>query len=603
MSEPAIIVLTASGLASAERLKVGLGQGEVHGLAGRVSGADVPFEETAQHLQDLFRKGRPIIGLCAAGILVRALVTVLADKRQEPPVVAVAGDGSVAVPLLGGHHGGNDLARRIAEILGGTPAITTAGDLRFTAALDSPPAGYVLANPDDAKAVMAALLDGASARLEGHAPWLAEGGLPFAPDGTVTLRITERRATGSEDTLIYHPATLAVGVGCERGCDPAELIGLVDATLTEAGLASVAVAVFASLDLKEDEAAVTAVAAHLDRPVRFFDAARLEAETPRLATPSDAVFREVGCHGVAEGAALAAAGRDGRLVVAKRKSTRATCAVAIAPRPIDADAIGRPRGMLAVVGIGPGAAVKRTPEADDLIRAASDVVGYRGYLDLLGTVLAGKTRHDFDLGEEEARARHALDLAASGRRVALVSSGDAGIYAMATLVFELIEAAEHEPWLRIELAVAPGISALQGAAARAGAPLGHDFCAISLSDLMTPWAVIERRIRAAAEADFVIAFYNPASRRRRAQLTRAREILMAHRPPSTPVVLARNLAREGESVRHVTLESLEVEDVDMVTLVLVGASTTRRVELANGDTWVYTPRGYFPATDREEGAA
>jgi cobalt-precorrin 5A hydrolase/precorrin-3B C17-methyltransferase len=327
-------------------------------------------------------------------------------------------------------------------------------------------------------------------------------------------------------------------------------------------------------------------------PVRFFDAARLETETPRLQYPSEAVFREVGCHGVAEGAALAAAGPEGELVVPKRKSRRATCAVARAPAPIDLAAAGRPRGRLTVVGIGPGDARFRTPDAEAAIRAASDLVGYRLYLDLLGPMTAGKTCHGYDLGEEETRVRAALDLAAEGRDVALISSGDAGIYAMGALVFELLDRSERADWRRIEVASAPGISALQSAAARIGAPLGHDFCAISLSDLMTPWAVIEGRVRAAAEGDFVIAFYNPVSKRRVRQLGQARDILLSHRPAETPVVLARNLGRPGESVDVIALKDLSADRVDMLTLVLVGSSETRRVHRGDGGVWVYTPRGY-----------
>ena len=188
--------------------------------------------------------------------------------------------------------------------------------------------------------------------------------------------------------------------------------------------------------------------------------------------------------------------------------------------------------------------------------------------------------------------RRALALAGEGRSVALVSSGDAGIYAMATLAFECLdEGGLPDGARRTEIIVAPGISAMQAAAARIGAPLGHDFCAISLSDLLTPWEAIESRIQAAAEADFVIAFYNPVSQRRRTQLAEAKKILLQHRRPETPVVLARNVGRDGERVTTGSLAALDIDGVDMLTLVLVGASTTREVSAA-GRRWVYTPRGY-----------
>jgi cobalt-precorrin 5A hydrolase/precorrin-3B C17-methyltransferase len=289
---------------------------------------------------------------------------------------------------------------------------------------------------------------------------------------------------------------------------------------------------------------------------------------------------------------LAVAGQRGALVAAKRKSRRVTCAIAEAPDPIIPELHGRARGRLAIVGIGPGGPGWLTPEARELLISSDAAVGYSLYLDLVSGVMPDAERFDSDLGSEEARARKALDLAGQGRSVALISSGDAGIYAMATLVFECLEAGGlSDGARRAEILVSPGISAMQAAAARAGAPLGHDFCAISLSDLLTPWEAIERRIYAAAEADFVIAFYNPVSLRRRTQLAQARDILLKHRPADSVVILARNLGREGESVTTIRLGDLHVDMVDMLTLVLVGASTTRQV-VAAGKTWTYTPRGY-----------
>ncbi len=586
---PAILALNETGLALAGRIAA-IVDGEVHCRAP-LSGA-VVFQETTSHCRHLFSAGRPVIGICAAGILVRALSPLLGDKRAEPPVLALSEDGASVVPLIGGHHGGNDLARRIAGVLGGHAAITTAGDLRFDVALDRPPPGWTLANPHDAKAVMAALLAGGKARLEGDADWLAASGIPRSDDGPITLAATLRNDTGSGTRLVYHPRRLIVGLGCERDTDPNEIEALLGECLAEAGLSPHAVACIASIDVKADEPAILATAARLGVPARFYGAARLERETPRLANPSETVFREVGCHGVAEGAALAGAGAGGRLLVAKTKSRRATCAIAEAPDIVDPATIGRSRGSLAVVGIGPGTPDWLTPQAAAALDAADAIVGYGLYLDLVASRIAGKEQYRAPLGAEEERVRNALHLAASGRDVALISSGDAGIYAMASLVFECLEAGGLDDGAkRIAIDVVPGISAMQAAAARAGAPLGHDFCAISLSDLLTPWEVIEKRLRAAAEGDFVVAFYNPVSRRRRTQLAAAKDILLQHRPAETPVVLARNLGRDGETVKTTGLGDLDVDHVDMLTLVLIGASSTRQVRAA-GRTWTYTPRGY-----------
>jgi cobalt-precorrin 5A hydrolase/precorrin-3B C17-methyltransferase len=404
--------------------------------------------------------------------------------------------------------------------------------------------------------------------------------------------VTDRAANHDDETLVLHPATLAIGIGCERGVSAEEVRALVLQSLASADLSPRSVAGIFSIALKAAEPAIHGVAESLRAPARFFTSDELLAETPRLTERSDIVFRETGCWGVAEGAALAAAGADAVLVVPKQRSARATCAIARSPRLIDAPSRGRPRGRLAVVGIGPGDAGGRTAEADAAIRAATDLVGYRLYLDLLGPLAAGKILHAFELGEEEARVRAALTLAAEGRRVALVSSGDAAIYAMGSLVFELVERSGKSDWARVEIVGVPGVSAMQAAAARLGAPLGHDFCAISLSDLLTPWPVIEQRLKAAAAGDFVIALYNPVSQRRRTQLAAARDILLASRLPETPVAIARNLGRPGEAIRTMTLAALGPDEVDMLSIVLVGSSATRAVVRPDGGAWLYTPRGY-----------
>lgn len=589
---PAILILSDAPRPLAERIKA-LTSGEIHGAASRTKTPDVAFLEAGAHLRELFSAGRPIVAIMATGALVRILAPVLADKQAEPPVLSVAEDGSCVVPLLGGHHGANDLARRLADGLQSFAAVTTAGDLRFGVALDAPPEGYVLENPDDAKAVMAELVAGDFAWIEGEAGWLSSAKIPVSDDARVTLSVTEAARAPRPLELLYRPKTLVLGIGAERGAPPEEAVALAEALLAEAEVSPLSLAAVASLDLKADEPAVHAVAERFGVPARFFDAETLEREAPRLANPSDIVFRETGCHGVSEGAALAASGPDGVLIVPKRKGTRTTAALAKAPQPLDLRSIGRERGRLFVVGIGPGADGWRSPEVSRMVAESTDLVGYSLYLDLLGSLAGGKARHDFDLGAEEKRVRHAMELASEGRSVALVCSGDAGIYAMATLVFELLDKGDvSDAARRIAVEVSPGISALQAAAARAGAPLGHDFCTISLSDLLTPWDDIQRRVRAAAEGDFVIAFYNPVSKRRRMQLAFARDVLLQHRPADTPVILATNLGREGEHVRIVALRSLDVDEVDMLTVVIVGSTNTRAFTSGEGRRFAYTPRGY-----------
>ena len=601
LSGAAVTILDARHALLARRIAGVLPGATVHGPMSLEGTVDVAYERLGTHLPVLFRAGKPIVGICAAGILIRVLAPHLADKTAEPPVIAVSEDGQNVVPLLGGHHGGNRLARDIADALAAHVAITTAGDTALGFALDAPPPGWRLGEGAQVKDVTAALLAGEPVRLvteAAPADWLTAGGAPFGDRGRLTVHITERCVVPGDDVadVTLHPAVLALGVGCERGCSPGELVMLAKRVLVAGGLAPEAVACVASLDLKADEPAVNAVADWLGVPLRLFDARALERETPRLTAPSDVVFRAVGCHGVAEAAALACAGREGTLVMPKTRSERGTCAVAKAPAIVEPEGVGRGRGRVTVVGIGPGARSWRTPGADAAIASATDLVGYGRYLDLLGPTPPGCTRHAYPIGAEEERCRVALALAAEGRRVALVSSGDAGVYGMAALVFELLDGeAGDRRWRGIELAVEPGISALQAAAACTGAPIGHDFCAISLSDLLTPWPAIARRLRAAAEADFVVALYNPASRQRRSRLAEARDILAAHRRLDCPVVVARNLGRDGEQVTVTTLVELDTEAVDMLTVIVVGSRRTRRLE-HDGCAWLYTPRGYAPGS-------
>src|SRR6516164_5681564 len=416
---PAIILLGPSGRSAAE-LAARAVDGELHGFAPRVGGFAIGFAEVGAHLRQLFVEGRPIIGVCAAGVLIRSLAPILTDKRREPPVLALAEDGSAVVPLLGGHHGGNELARRLAEAFDISAAITTAGNLRHGVALDEPPAGWRVGNPEMAKEVMAAILAGESVVIENDTPVAADwlGDIPVAAGAAQRIIVTARRRS-PVDGLLLHPKILVLGVGCEKLASAEELIALAEAALAEADLSPLSLSCIASIDLKAAEPAVHALSRHFGVPARFFDAARLEAEWPRLATPSDIVFRETGCHGVAEGAALAAVGEAGQLILPKRRAERSTVAIALSPAILDPAAIGHGRGRLAIVGLGPGSAEGRTAAAEATLRAASDWVGYRLYLDLLRPMAAGKTLHEFDLGAEERRVARALDLAAGGRHVAL----------------------------------------------------------------------------------------------------------------------------------------------------------------------------------------
>jgi len=564
----AMILLGEGSLPAARRVREAFPGAVIHGLTGRVSGTDVPFDRFGPAIRRLFAADVPIIAFCAAGIIIRALASLLQDKRAEPPVLAVAEDGSAVVPLLGGLRGVNALAQTIGEALGTRPAITTTGEVRFGATLEHPPDGYVLRNPEAGKRIMSDLLAGEHLRVTGDAPWLRETRLPFDADGRLAITVTADDREPDEGELIFHPRSIAVAVAAGG----ADLPGRVQNALSRHGLARQAVG--AILAAEPDAAApeIHAITSGLGRPVRFMDDGP-PADLVRRAVP-DPIAGPFVDDGVA---------------------------IAVAAEPLDIAAIGRARGRLAVVGLGPGGTGLLTPDASREMTGATDIVGYHTYVEMAGPFGPEQIVHASDNREEMERARQALTLAAAGRFVAVVSSGDPGVFAMAAAIMEALHHFPEPAWHGVELVLVPGISAAHAAAARAGAPLGHDFCVLSLSDNLKPWEVIERRLDAAASADLVLALYNPVSRARPWQLGRAVEIIRRHRGPETPVVLGRDIGRAGETVRVVTLKNLPQAEIDMRTVIIVGSSLTRTFARTEGGLWAYTPRWYGGRPPSERG--
>ncbi len=553
-SAPAIIVLNQISVTTARRLMTALPGAQLYGLVGRTEFVDLSFDNFGETVRELFAEGVPIIGLCAAGILIRTVAPLLTDTKTEPPVLAVAADGSAVVPLLGGMTGVNALAEKIASVLDVAAAITTTGKIQLNAVLPNPPQGYRLANPEHVKAFIADLIAGVSVSLEGDASWLMGSNIPFCANGDRTITISPQAIAGSSSRLVYHPTSLALVVSEPHRFTVERWIEVMRARLAQANLAPVAVACII-LPQTIAGAAIVGIGQILNIPIRFVD--QIEPHPDWTTIDRDSSF-----------------------------------VIQMARQPIEVNSIGRAQGKLTVIGTGPGAKQWMSPEVRDAIRGATDLVGYQTYIDLIGDLAVGKVCHASDNRVELDRSRLALDLAATGRNVVVVSSGDPGIYAMASAVFEVLEREAKPEWQSIDLHIAPGISAMQAAAAAIGAPLGHDFCAISLSDILKPWEIVERRISRAAEADFAIAFYNPVSSQRSWQLAAAREILIKFRSGTTPVILARNLGRIGQHVQVITLAELTPELADMRTVILIGSSQTRVIPRADGGQWVYTPRSY-----------
>ncbi|KWU23103.1 precorrin-3B C(17)-methyltransferase [Burkholderia cenocepacia] len=566
---PAIVILGAGALDTARRIQARYPGALVHGLASRVD-ADVPFDELGPHLRELYARGLPIVALCAAGIVIRCLAPALADKGVEPPVLAVAEDGSAVVPLLGGLTGVNVIAREIAECVGVAPAITTSGELRFGACVLNPPEGYALADLAQGKRFVSDLLAGASMRIDGAAPWLDDVALPRDAAAAHAIRVTPDAWRGARDELVIHPRSVVVGVAANAAHAGEALAARIEALLDAQGLARLALAALVAPASAIGEPALEEAANTLDVPLRFVD-----SDSDRDA-PADATTL---------------LGRALRVAHTLREESNGL-ACAIASHPVDPATLGRARGRLTVLGLGPGGAAWLTPAARAALADATDILGYTTYVNMAGPFRADQRVHGTDNREEMQRARHAFELAAEGRRVAVVSSGDPGVFAMAAAVLEALDEARDPQWAAVDLRVEPGISASLATAAQAGAPLGHDFCAISLSDNLKPWDVIETRLRHAAQADLVMAFYNPISRARPWQLDRALDIVRVHRAADTVVVLGRDIGRPGATLSTTTLGALRSDQVDMRTMVIVGSSTTRRFAIGNAREWVYTPRWY-----------
>jgi cobalt-precorrin 5A hydrolase/precorrin-3B C17-methyltransferase len=548
-----LIAITAAGRASAAQLAAA--------WPGKTRGYDGPAR---QALHRAWAECDELVCFLAVGATTRLIAPLLDSKWIDPAVVCVDEPARYAVALVGGHAAGaNELCARVAEVFGAQAIITTATDATGLPGLDTLgwPAEGALAT------VSRALLDGEPVAFETDVTWPIPP-LPVTVGGTGQFRIvvTDRIVPVDENTVVLRPPSLVAGVGASRGVTAEEVLGLVAEALAVAGLAQGSVTTVATVEAKAGEEGIAEAARRGGWQLIAYPATRLA--TVPVPNPGTAALAAVGTPSVAEAAALVS---GDELVVPKRKSAMATVALARI----------RPRGRLAVVGLGPGDRELVTPRAVAELRRASVVVGLDRYIDQIRDLLRPGTQIlATGLGQEEERASAAVAQASQGHAVALVGSGDAGVYAMASPALALAGP-------DIDVVGVPGITAGVAAASLLGAPLGHDHALISLSDLHTPWEVIERRVRAAAEGDFVVTFYNPRSADRDWQLGAALEILAEHRLPSTPTGIVRDAYRPGQHVLLTTLAELDPATVDMRSVVIVGSTST-----LNASGRMVTPRGY-----------
>jgi cobalt-precorrin 5A hydrolase/precorrin-3B C17-methyltransferase len=594
-----LVAVTGAGRRLAQRI--------AGALPTRASVIDQPT--AAEGLRAGFGQYDAVVAVMAAGAVVRILAPMIAagDKSSDPAILVVDEAARFVTPILGGHAAGaNKLATELAEVLGSAAVITTATDVAGIPGLDD--LGWPASG--DISGVSRAMLDGEKVILAGEHRWplpalgenVVEALGDEGPRSAVavdqpTIWISDLAECEAGDaTVVLRPPSLVAGMGASRGVSTDEARQLLKSALQDAGLAIESVAAIATAQIKGDEPGLVDLARELGVPLVTHSAEALgQVNVPN---PSEVVREAVGVPSVSEAAALLGArtclvgpvqtsadgpaqiGADGpgqtrqttaELIVTKTASAMATVAIAR----------HRPRGRLAIVGLGPGSRDLLTAAARDELRRASVIVGLDQYVDQIRDLLRPGTEIlSSGLGQEEARAHTAVTQARDGYAVALIGSGDAGVYAMASPALEFADTS-------IDVVGIPGVTAALAAAAVLGAPLGHDHCYLSLSDLHTPWPVIEQRVRAAAQGDFVLLCYNPRSAKRDWQLGRALELLAEHRPPTTPIGVVRNASRPDQSAILTTLADFDPSVVDMYSLVVIGASQTRIV----GGRMV-TPRGY-----------
>lgn len=520
-----------------------------------------------------------IVSHLALGATTRIIAPLLASKKTDPGVVVVDDAGRFAIPLVGGHVGGaNDLARRISEALGGTAVVSTATDSLGVPALDQLGWAY----EGDVAAVTGAIIAGKPVSVYREEPWplppLPKNVSEHATDPVARIVVTDCTADVSLadkavelPSVVLHPRSLVVGMGCNSGTDVDDLRELLESTLAEAGLSLSSVSTLLSHEVKAGELGLIKLAHQLGIEYETFPAEVLAAQD--APNPSATVAREVGTASVCEAAVLA---DKADLIVTKHKTPQATCAVGRIPA----------RGHLAVVGLGPGARDLLAPRAVKAIQDATFVAGYAPYVrQIRDLVRPGAEVLATKMGTEEERTEAAIAAARKGNNVAFVCGGDPAIYAMASPTLEMGTDG-------VDVEIVPGITAELAISAILGAPLGHDHATISLSDLHTDWELILKRVRAAAEGDLVTTFYNPRSRTRVHQLPDALAIMAEHRPASTPVAMVSHAERRQQEVIMSTLGEFEPEWVGMTAMVVVGSSTTKFVTSGDGRQMMVTPRDY-----------
>ena len=542
-----------------------------------------------------------IVFVGSLGASIRLINPFLTSKEKDPGVIVMDKKGSKILPIIGAHQSNTqNIAFQLSNLLGGEVIETNNSVDQNYIDLDSFGKKWGWQRSGDSKDWSKLVIKQSNnqeifcKQLSGNTLWQrSESGgniiqLPKTkPDQT---KSTFHISIYSDHRNTWHPSTLWIGIGCERNTSKKLIEKSLNSFLVSNKLSSLSIAGFATVDLKKDEKAILEISKENNLPVRFFKPDELSKI--KIPNPSKIVLNEIGTPSVAEAACLLAAGKNSKLLKEKKvfknpnSSKRLSGAVTIAVA-LSQNQYSPSLGEIHIVGSGPGDISYLTNDARKALSKCSVWIGYKMYLDLIEPLRSkDQVFIESKLTEERQRCKKAIKLAEEGIKVALISSGDAGFYGMAGLLLELIQKINKE--FRPYFEVHPGISSMQLAASLSGAPLMNDFCAINLSDKLTPWLSIEKRIEGALLGDFVIAIFNPQSLERNWQLKKAIDLCLKSRNGNTPVLIARQVGRQNQSKNFFKLDSIPLKDIDMLSIIIIGNTKTTLV-----DEIFLTPRGYL----------
>ena len=553
-------------------------------------------------LKENWRNVNVFIFIGSVGATTRLISSFISSKGYDPGVIVTDKRGSKIIPVLNLHHNQTkNIALKLHNLIGGEIVETNNSSLENLLNLDSFGENWGWrrsgSTKDWSKLVINQSKNQAISfkQFSGNELWKrckSSKNLNHLDDcdDIYNKELTFFVGIKKQCQTTWHPPTLWLGMGCERNTNKKFIQESLNQFLDDNEISLLSIAGIATVDLKKDEKAILDIARDNKWPIKFLTTKQLSKKN--VPNPSQAVFDEIGSYSVAEASCLIAAGKDAKLLVEKHIVTNkkfsgdragaVTLAVAQSKNQFAPS-----RGHIHVIGSGPGNLSFLTIDAKVALSECPVWIGYKMYLDLLDPLLReDQIRIDSEITEEKKRCEKAISLAQEGIKVALVSSGDSSIYGMAGLLLELIQ--NLDKTVRPSFTIHPGISCIQLAASLAGSPLMNDFCAISLSDKLTPWEIIEKRIKGALIGDFVVGIFNPKSKERDWQLKKTIKMFLEKRKKETPILIARQVGRKDQKISFRTLEDFPYDQIDMLTLLIVGNSKTKLV----GNKFI-SPRGYL----------